>query len=72
MFKIRVFKALETFFNALGAEKARQFFAICSDCGRNRYTSKPCVDHNVLDGPEVNIIRREQVNTFADWQDQNA
>lgn len=44
--KIFVYQCLESFFESLGewAERMRQRFAVCSDCGRNRYTGAPCVN----------------------------
>ncbi len=43
--KVRVYQELEFLFERLSAlfETARQRFAICPDCGENRYTGKPCV-----------------------------
>lgn len=46
MIKIRIYQLLERLFALVAerAENARQHFAICPDCGRNRYTGTPCVN----------------------------
>jgi hypothetical protein len=43
--KIAFYPFLESLFAAIAdkAEKLRQRFAICSTCGANRYTGKPCI-----------------------------
>jgi hypothetical protein len=43
--KVAVFQVLEKFFERLEdwAKDKRMHFAICPDCGRNRYTGAPCV-----------------------------
>ena len=43
--QILIYPKLEKLFGVLGSrcEAARQYFAICKDCGANRYTGVPCV-----------------------------
>lgn len=43
--KIRLYQELEYTFQKLSelCERLRQRFAVCADCGENRYTGKPCV-----------------------------
>lgn len=43
--KIKLYPILENIFMLLEqvAGAAREHFAICTDCGANRYTGKPCV-----------------------------
>jgi hypothetical protein len=43
--KIFIFQKLELIFDKLQAwaEAARCHFAVCPDCGENRYTGKACV-----------------------------
>jgi hypothetical protein len=45
--KIRIYQSLEVLFKFIAehAEKARQHFAICPDCGKNRYTGEGCIVH---------------------------
>lgn len=47
--KVIVYTVLEGLFARLGewAESARQHFAVCPDCGRNRYTGAPCKNTEV-------------------------
>lgn len=42
--KIIIYGRLESFFHWLEhwAENRKEQFSICPDCGRNRYTGKPC------------------------------
>jgi len=42
--KIILYEHMEIMFDKLEkfASKMREKFAICNDCGRNRYTGKPC------------------------------
>ncbi len=43
--KIKLYQTLERVFSWIAehAETLRERFAICPDCGENRYTGKPCV-----------------------------
>jgi hypothetical protein len=43
--RIKIFQTLETILEKLGEwiETLRQRVAVCSDCGRNRYTGQPCI-----------------------------
>jgi hypothetical protein len=42
-----LFPLLERLFEFIAkhAENTRQYFAICPDCGENRYTGKGCIVH---------------------------
>lgn len=42
--KVIVYQLLEALFEGLAAfaERAREHYAICPDCGRNRYRGEPC------------------------------
>jgi hypothetical protein len=42
--RIRLLQSLEWVLARIaeGAEDARQWVAVCHDCGRNRYTGKAC------------------------------
>ena len=53
--KLWTLQFLEGFFGAVGdwAERMRQRCAICPDCGRNRYTGKPCKNLSLEDHPET-------------------
>jgi hypothetical protein len=46
--RVKLYQALESLFSSLEswAGSMRERFAICSHCGQNRYTGKPCVKFN--------------------------
>lgn len=52
--KIKAYQILEALFSALeqASSRAREHFAICPNCGANRYTGKACVN-NLAQGEQV-------------------
>jgi hypothetical protein len=58
--KLKFYPRLESIFSALeqATGAAREYFAICKDCGANRYTGEPCVTYPIVDGKIIKKTTR--------------